>query len=75
MDFHGCVLTSSGQLTLLQLSQLDTMAQIYQTNVRQKTGRTITSTQNPAFINMHVNVGYDQISRQVSTRVRNFESS
>ena len=50
------------------------MALIYQTSVQQKTGRTVISTQSSAFINLDVSGGYDQISRQVSARVRKFSS-
>ncbi len=35
---------------------------IYETNVRQKSERTLVSTQNLEFINMDVSSGYDQIS-------------
>jgi len=39
----------------------DTVALIYETNVLQKTGRTVISTQSSAFIKVDVNGGYDQI--------------
>ena len=38
-----------------------TVALIYETNVRQKTGRTVIPMQSSAFINLDVSVGYDQI--------------
>ncbi len=47
---------------------------IYETNVWQKIGCTVVSTQNLEFINMDVSGGYDQISRLVSARVRKFLS-
>ena len=50
------------------------MAFIYKANVRQKTGRTVISTQSSALINLDVSVGCVQISRQVSARVRKFSS-
>lgn len=37
------------------------MGLIYKTNVLQKIGCTVVSTQNLAFINMNVSGGYDQI--------------
>ncbi len=48
------------------------MGLIYETNVWQKSGRTVVSTQNLEFFNMDVSGGYDQISRLVSARVRKF---
>ena len=51
------------------------MALIYQSCVDQKNGCTYISTQISAFINMDVNVGYAQIPRQLSARVRKFENS
>ena len=53
---------------------LNTMALIYQTNVRQKTVRTTISTQASESINLDVSRSYDQISRQVWARVRKSES-
>ena len=50
------------------------LAHIYEANVRQKTGRTVIPMQSSAFINLNVSVGYDQISCQVSARVRMFSS-
>ncbi len=47
---------------------------IYETNVRQKIGHTVVSTQNLEFIDMDVSGGYDQISRKVWARVRKFLS-
>ncbi len=51
-----------------------TLALIYETNVGQKTGRTVISTQSSAFINMDVSRGNEQTSHQVSTRVHKFSS-
>lgn len=47
---------------------------IYEKNVQQKIGRMVVSTQNLEFINIDVNGGYDQISRQVSAHVCEFLS-
>ena len=42
-----------------------TMALIYQTNVRQKNVHTTISTQTSAFINLDISGSYDHISHQV----------
>ncbi len=48
------------------------MGLIYETNVRQKSGRTVVSTQYLELINKDVSSGYNQISRLVSAHVRKF---
>jgi len=63
----------------MQVTHHDTLCinimAIYETNVHQKTEYTTVSTHILAFINLNVSVvDYDQISHQVSVRVRRFLS-
>ena len=52
----------------------NTLALIYQTDVRQKNMRMTISMPSSASINLDVSRSYDQVSRQVKARVRKSEA-
>ena len=65
LESHSRRLEADNSESVNPIDKVDTMALIYQTNIRQKNVLTTISTQTSAFINLDVSGSYDQISRQV----------